>query len=165
MEKEPIYNDIYNDVPTTAEESPAFSASMSPSSTIAYEDFLRIVKELEKKNKKLKKKDKKRKKKKKKRKKKEAKKLKKTYKYMAELENECANRISKSGTCDRYSWLKQIAADCAPLLFNLLLSGKASKKHKADAGKFIDVHEGQFSVRDTEAYPMACLVDRSKKRS
>lgn len=174
MEKEPIYNDIYNnDVPTTAEESPAFSASMSPSSTMAYADFLRIVKALEKKNKKLKKKDKKRKKKEKKRKKKEAKKFQKMLKHIAELEY----RVSKSKPSDRYDWLKQIAVECTPMLIECAFSEKTTKKHKKKHKKkgfknfkmlpdgVIDVPEGQFTVSDTEAYPMACLVDRSKKRS
>ena len=55
MEKKSIYNDFCNEVTTTAMESPVVSAVMSPS--MPYEDYLRLVEKLQKKNKKLKDKD------------------------------------------------------------------------------------------------------------
>lgn len=124
MEKKSIYNDFCNEVTTTATEAPVVSAAMSPS--MPYEDYLRLVEKLQKKNKKLKDKDKKRKKKEKKRKKKEAKKLKKMFKQMAELEY----RVSKSKPYDQYAWAKQIAVDCAPKLLDYAFLDKAPKKHK-----------------------------------
>ena len=154
MEKKSIYNDFCNEVTTTAMESPVVSAAISPS--MPYEDYLRLVEKLQKKNKKLKEKDKKRKKKEKKRKKKEAKKLKKMYKQMAELEY----RVSKYKPSDPYAWAKQIAVECAPKLVDYAFSDKAPKKHKKKnkkkgctkykmlPGNVIDVPEGQYKFID-----------------
>lgn len=177
MEKEPIYADFYNEVPTITEESSDGSASMFPPATMAYEDFLRLTKKLKKKNKKLKEKDKKRKKKEKKRKKKESKKLKKMYKHIAELENAYTCRISESKPSDRFDWLKQIAVECTPMLMEYALLDKTSKKHdqkhkkkgvskyKVYPGNVIDVPEGQYTVMDTVNYPSGRLVEKSNKRN